>query len=336
MTFGDSLARKVEEARRSAAYANYLRAREAVVAMLDAADADPSEYWAEELENVEYLLDASPLIVEQLRRHCYHVTGIWPYNYRAHRDAARDQHRAKLDALLELGGGSDLFVPESPALGGFGFPLEEGLVNLDTLKFFEALLALQRGEVLAGLRESGERRIVWEIGAGWGGFAYQLKTLFPNVTYVITDLPQLFLYSGTYLPTLFPDASVHFCTDGDVNDWLRHDFVFVPSTALAAVTPPRLDLVVNMVSFQEMTTEQVRAYSEHAHALEAPFVYSLNRERSNYNPELDGVGAILSERFWLHELKLLPVSYQQMLDRKVRADDPNRYRHLIGWRRTSA
>ena len=52
------------------------------------------------------------------------------------------------------------------------------------------------------------RKLVWEIGAGWGGFAYQFKTLFPDVTYVIVDLPELFLFSATYLMTLFPEAKV--------------------------------------------------------------------------------------------------------------------------------
>jgi hypothetical protein len=367
MTFEETLRRRLDSARQAPAYSNYLRARGAVLRMLDVAELGferPSEYWTEELANIDYMLDASPLVICRLRHHCYQVTGIWPYHYRTHRDVARDQHRAKLDALFELGG-SDLFVPESPELGGFGFAFEEGLVNIDTLKFFEALLALERGEVLGGFRDASERGVVWEIGAGWGGFAYQFKSLFPNVTYVITDLPQLFLYSATYLATLFPDAKIHFHTGEhslfDSNEWLHHDFVFVPNTALEAIAPPRVDLAVNMVSFQEMTTEQVERYVEHAHELGTPFLYSLNRERSTYNPTLRGVSAIVREHYWPHEITLLSVSYQQMLpasrgpngkrdkamagkkakdkaryaqpDQAPQADEDNRYRHLIGWRR---
>src|SRR3712207_8746167 len=79
------------------------------------------------------------------------------------------------------------------------------LYNLDTLKFCEALIALQRGGVLGALRADGPRRVVVEVGSGWGGFAYQLKTLCPQLTIVLVDLPELFLFSGTYLRTLFPE-----------------------------------------------------------------------------------------------------------------------------------
>ena len=49
-----------------------------------------------------------------------------------------------------------------------------------------------------------------EIGAGWGGFAYQFKTLFPKTTYVVVDFPELFLFSASYLVTVFPEAKVRF------------------------------------------------------------------------------------------------------------------------------
>jgi hypothetical protein len=332
VTFSEQLAQRIEIAAGSAAYSNYQRARAALLGMLDEASAAPSSYWGEELAGMEYMLDASPLVIARLRHHCYHVTGVWPYNYREQRPAKRDRqyddHRRKLDALLEIGR-RDLFVPESPALGGFGFAFDEGLVNIDTLKFFEAMIALDRGEVLGEFRESGERKVVWEIGAGWGGFAYQFKTLFPDATYVITDLPQLFLYSATYLATVFPDARIGFHSRaGDDVDWLEHDFVFVPYPSLDAVAPPRLDLVVNMVSFQEMTTEQVQRYVERAHEAGASFLYSLNRERSRFNTELTGVSPILEQRFWPHEISLLPVGHQESLDGGSKRDE-NRYKHLV-------
>ena len=100
-------------------------------------------------------------------------------------------------------------MPESPALGGFGYDIDGRLFNVDTLKFYEVLIGMERGGVLAALRER-ERPVVCEIGAGWGGFAYQFKTLFPRSTYVIVDFPELFLFSATYLATVFPDARLAF------------------------------------------------------------------------------------------------------------------------------
>src|SRR3989338_2336289 len=81
-------ASRVEEARKSQAYQNYLQVRDAVFKMMSHApnggEALPSAYWREELSGMEYMLDASPLIIEKLRHHCYHLTGVREYDYRPH------------------------------------------------------------------------------------------------------------------------------------------------------------------------------------------------------------------------------------------------------------
>ena len=134
--------------------------------------------------------------------------------------AREDETRARMAeklAMLRALGDDSLLVPEARELGGFGFELDGGLYNVDTLKFFEVMIALERGAVLPRLLEPGGRRLVWEIGAGWGGFARVFKTVVPNTTYLIVDLPELFLFSGTYLQRLFPDAVIRYWSgeDGD-------------------------------------------------------------------------------------------------------------------------
>ncbi|MEJ7786581.1 MAG: putative sugar O-methyltransferase [Solirubrobacteraceae bacterium] len=370
----DAVARRVSDLADSSAYRAYREVRDRVLAIKDADAArggSPSAYWQAELRWFEYMLDAGPLVVNQLRWHTHHVTGIKAYDYREHRDSKRLS--ARLEALRQRaaeGPDGDLFVPEHPALGGFGFHDAGGrLFNVDTLKFMEVLIALSEGAVLGAFREPRrERKVAWEIGAGWGGFAYQFKTLCPDTTYVIVDLPELFLFSAVYLRTVFPDATMRFYTEVDdaelFDDWEEVDFVFIPHTRLDLVRPPRCDLAINMVSFQEMTTEQVRGYVDHASDLGVRFLYSLNRERSRYNPELDGVSRILAERYWPHEIEVLPTSYVKGLagaakptapvrggraaelarrvaagarrsaPRPPRPDDD--YRHVIGWRRQGA
>src|SRR4051812_47766827 len=108
MLVADSLQSRIEELRRSPAYANYERARDEVLRMKER-DAgrdgsDPSTYWQEELAGFEYLFDASPLMVDKLRHQCYHVTGLKVYDYRSHKDRGREQIAAKLERLVELGG----------------------------------------------------------------------------------------------------------------------------------------------------------------------------------------------------------------------------------------
>ncbi len=345
---------RVAQLRSSAAFENYEWVRERVFRLRDLEGErtggvySPSEYWAEELHNFEYMLDAGPLIIDKLREHTFHVTGLKVYDYRSNKDAARALLAEKLEALGKLEG-DELLVPEARELGGFGFELDGALYNVDTLKFYEVMIALQRGEVLAELRDHDERKLVWEIGAGWGGFAYQFKTVCPHVTYVIMDFPELFLFSAVYLKTLFPEARIAIHDAGPLGDvlnrWRELDFIFVSNTFLEEFRPQRLDLAINMVSFQEMTGAQVEAYVGAARSLGAPYLYSLNRDRSPYNTELSSVSEIIERHFWPHEIELLPVAYTKMLNKVKKAKQlkakiaggvrrsPNDYRHIIGWQR---
>lgn len=323
-------------------YAAYLRARDAVLRMKAASSGGASAYWAEELEQIDYMIEASPLIVRKLRHHAFHITGIRPYDYRDKGDGRREHFEARLEALRALGGDA-LLVPESPALGGYGYRIGGRLFNVDTLKFYEVLIGMERAGVLDAVRRAAQP-VVCEIGAGWGGFAYQFKTLFPQATYVIIDFPELFLFSATYLGTLFPDARILFADvdgSGSIEGWREADFIFVPHTHTRLVSTLPLDLTVNMVSFQEMTDAQVRGYAAMAASAGCPLLYSMNRERSLYNTELTSVSEALSDWYSLTEVTVLDTDYTSVFKRPPKSRrpvDPSepRYRHLVGRLEASA
>ncbi|HEV8396033.1 MAG TPA: putative sugar O-methyltransferase [Vicinamibacterales bacterium] len=323
-------------------YDAFLRARDAVLRMKQGESApagsavDPSTYWSEELENIDYLIEASPLIVRKLRHHAFHITGIRPYDYRSKGDGRREHFEQRLQALRALGGDA-LAVPESPALGGFGYDVGGRLFNVDTIKFYEVLIGMERGGVLPALR-GVDRPVVCEVGSGWGGFAYQFKTLFPRTTYVLVDFAELFLFSATYLGTVFPDASLLFVDPAAAEPlagWRDADFVLVPHTAASLVSQLPLDLTVNMVSFQEMTAAQVRGYAALAATAGCPLLYSLNRERSPYNTELVSVTQELAEHYRLTEVPVLETDYTSAMKKPPKATrmvERNElgYRHVVG------
>jgi putative sugar O-methyltransferase len=124
----------------------------------------------------------------------------------------------------------------------------------------------------------------WRSARGWGGFAYQLKTLFPNTTYIIVDLPPTLLFSATYLKAAFPDARMKFYGERPeqelFDDLDQTDFVYLPAHALARARVPAVDVAVNLASFQEMTTEQVTGYVQKLADSGCRQLYSLNRDRS--------------------------------------------------------
>jgi hypothetical protein len=339
------LAERVEGLRDTAAYRCFERVREEVLRMKDAevATSDrPSAYWQEELGAIEYVLDASPLVIEKLRHHIQLVTGVRPYDYRRGADEKQTLFEEKLAALRAIGDDA-LLVPEAELLGGFGFEIDGALYNIDTLKFYEAFIALDAAGLLAQFHDGRDRQVVLEIGSGWGGFAYQLKTLFPETCYVLVDLPELFLFSAVYLLTAFPEARVSFWRDDRpvapyaIDDY---DFVFVPHTSFDNLELDRIDLAINMVSFQEMTTEQVQRYVDRLHAIGCPHLYSLNRDRSPYNRELTSVREILATRYDLREIAVLPVPYTKLMSRAELAErrptvpgkSSTDYRHVVGAR----
>ncbi len=311
-----NVAKIVGGAEQEAAYNSYITMRPYILKMMEMNNKDSgtaSAYWEEEMAGFDYMLDASPLLIRKLREHCYHITGIRSYEYRAHHSHAAPQFAAKLEALRKLDT-DNLFVPESPEMGGFGHVINNVLVNIDTLKFYESLIAMNKAGLLAGIKKKPSA--VLEVGAGWGGFAYQFKTLFPDSTYIIVDLPPTMLFSATYLATQFPKAKMFIYGRDDVKllktNLLDYDFVFIPHYAFPDVELQQLDLAINMVSFQEMTTEQVSGYMRRLATLGCKNLYSHNRDRSKHNNQLTSVSDLFKNYYHTEEIKILPVSYTNL------------------------
>lgn len=329
------LRRSIEEARDTGIFRHYEQVRDIVLRMMDdASEYGASAYWKEELAGFDYMFDAGPLLIAKLREHAYHLTGLRSYEYREHHTDQASRFASKLRRLKEVDSGN-LFVPEAPQLGGFGHRLGGQMVNLDTLRFYECLIALDRAGVISQLRGQGRHRIL-EIGAGWGGFAYQLKTLFPNTTYIIVDLPPTLLFSATYLKATFPDARMKFYgeqPDEELFDELdQTDFIYLPAHAFARARVPPVDVAANLASFQEMTTEQVTGYVEQLADSGCRQLYSLNRDRSRYNNELSTVTEIMETRYRVERLEVLDVPYTVLSKKPEKSEglSPTDYRHQIG------
>ena len=334
-TAASTLRDSIEKARNSAAFRHYEHVRDLVLRMLDEArDYEPSTYWQQEVEGFDYMFDASPLVIARLREHEYHLTGLRSYEYRQHHADYARRFASKLRRLRDVDT-SNLFLPDSEALGGFGHRIDGQLVNLDSLKFYECRIALDRAGVINQLRAAGRHRVI-EIGAGWGGFAHHLKTLFPNLTYTIVDLPQTLLFSATYLKAMFPGARIRMYGEGPVESLFdevdQTDFLFLPAHAFARLPIPPALLAVNLASFQEMTTAHVTGYVNKLADSGCRHVYSLNRDRSRYNEELSTVTELLESRYRVERLEVLDVPYTVLVSRPGKPVDPSAadYRHLIG------
>jgi putative sugar O-methyltransferase len=319
------LVKRIEAYKKNDVFQYYLLARDRVLEMIEESHVrndNVSLYWQNELRGFEYLLDASPLIIQKLREHCFHLTGIRSYEYRKHHIHQRKKFVRMLEKLRQQDQ-HNLYVPEPNVLGGFGHIIDGQMVNFDTLRFYGDLIAMDRGGILDSFREDKDKRkIVLEIGAGWGGFAYVFKTLFQNTSYVIFDLPQTLLFSAVYLRAAFPSASILLFGDKpqDIlfDDVQSYDFVLLPHYFFENIHKiKQLDLAINIASFQEMTSEQVNGYVSKLHDSNCPFIFSHNRDHSPHNPQLTTVSAILEKYYQVVELNgMVDVYHNDILSPK--------------------
>ena len=316
------------------AYDDYRDVRRRVQDWRGAGDAATMELTDAERRMVEGLAplwDASPETIARLRHWCEPITGIRAADY-AHASSDLTRWLKREVAFLRRQFGRDLFVQESAALGGFGCGLRGDRYNEDTLKFFKAIAALHDGGVLQECRGTIPRRLVWEIGGGWGGFAHQFKTLCPNTTYMITGIPDALLVSAVYLRAVSSTSRCRFydssSPDALFRDWEGVDFIFVPENALGRLRPPRVDLTVDIMALRNMAAPRVWSHVQHAFEFGARYFYSI---LPAVRASLDGpsVWGTIERRYWTHPVP--PRVDGDKFDSGIVRDGD--YAHLVGWRR---
>ena len=312
------------------AYAHYLRARTHIEAMRavepgGGLTADEQQM----LSAFEPLWAADRWTIASLRREAAaagvarHEEYVGPGADGAQRRLDKDLRR-----LFKMGEPA-LWIDEPAALGGFGVTGRGGLYNDDTVRFYRVLSLMQDAAVLRHFR-GRTRKTVWEIGGGWGGFAYQFTRVCPNVTYLITAAPSLLLASAAYLMTLRPDAGVRFYDparpDDFWADWNSVDFAFAPESVVETMRPPSsdlaLDLVVDMGTLDRMTTARAAAHVQRAYALASTYFFSICDPAA-------AVRAAVETLYWPH-----PVSAPLYLQRRLAVPAGTSY--LLGWRRLHA
>jgi hypothetical protein len=325
------------------AYERYVNVREWASEIRDSNDdalaLSPSEQRTRDA--LAHLWQATPATIAKLRHSCEPISGSRASDYEPPSAALKKRVRRGV-ASMRRWAGDDLLVSEPAALGGFGCSVGTGpgRYNADTVKFFNTLVALRDAAVLGAFERSTTRGLVWEIGGGWGGFAYQFKTICPNVTYVITGLPELLLVSAVYLMTLAPEARVRFhraTTAGELwRNWEDVDFVFAPETALAQCRPPRLDLTLDLAVLSEMTPPRVRTHVRTAYEFGSRYFYSLRADGGWGDDATSLVRRAIERWYWPHPV---PPRIQAAEEKKYAAGKASLdvgHTHLVGWRRIHA
>lgn len=165
---------------------------------------------------------------------------------------------------------------------------------------------------------------------GYGGLAHSLGLILKGkITYCIIDLPELLLISGTYLALTNPNQSIYIYesesfTPEFVREGIkRFDFVLVPHFALSKLKAiGDIALLINTLSFQEMTTRQVNEYLEFGASHLSGYLYSDNTDAHTLNKELRLLSELLSNYF---ELFPSPMFYDKLYRGSIGEWQPRKY-----------
>lgn len=322
--------RRADERRAARAWATYTELRPRMVLMKSAAGVTTT------MPELQPLWDATPEMLMRLRHFGACVGGSRPSDYVDVSEEGKRQFRAQLRKLRD-DAGDDLLVPEPRRFGCFGFARDGNVHTADTLRYFEVLSALRLAMALPSSASVRTRTVVWEIGGGWGGLAYQFKTLFPQVTYVLSAHPDQLLLSATYLSVLFPRAVIRFygeCSDKELwRNLKKVDFVFVPDTVVGSIGLQSLDLVIDLMALEPMARPAAEDHVRSAFNLGAPFFYSALPALSS--GASSNLRALLARYYWLHEIPISQapkrdafVPWPRPTDAKIAART-----HVVGWKR---
>jgi hypothetical protein len=268
---------------------------------------DASRYWTQELESLDYLLCANSRLLNRLREHFFWITGDFVYRYKEHHHESSwfNQLNFRFHEICKKFP-KHKFIYEPKELSGFGYPIGNGMVNIDTIKFNESLIAL--GLAFPDLYNVKDGYIL-EIGGGWGGFAHALKQTNPRIKVILVDFPEILLLAATYLYATNPEKKIQVLNSSEID--VTADFVLCTNSN-SHLIPENIDVhvVANICSFQEMTSEQIVQYINLARKVSAKGIYSHNREKSPYNVEMNSISSIMkSEGLLENNIEIFPSSY---------------------------
>ena len=138
--------------------------------------------------------------------------------------------------------------------------------------------------------DKNRRKVVVDIGSGYGGLDRLLSYYVPNSCFILVDLPETLLLTSYYMEYNFPHKKIALLSDiaDRLDDFdslvLEYDFIIVPPSVVEKIPSASVDLAMNSASLGFMQHDYVKYYLEHIYRMLRPrgHFYSLNKEYSDH------------------------------------------------------
>jgi hypothetical protein len=275
--------------------------------------ASASPIWSEVTSVFSYLMNLSPEDFRNIRFHTGLFSGSsWDYWHR-YPEPDPEVEAEKLGYIQAIQGVPEKYwIGEPPTLGiprPLGVNYRGNIINYNIASFQWCVSSLYHAGALSSAAETKQKQLIVEIGGGYGGLAHSLGNILERqATYLLIDLPEMFLFQGAYLAVNNPEKAIYvydsetFSPEFLARDIYDYDFALIPNFALDKLHAiQEIAFLINIASFQEMTEEQVREYLDFAKKGTTYCIYSDNLDRHPYNRTgLASVSTLLEEYFDLN------------------------------------
>jgi len=273
-----------------------------------------SQLWCDVLQHLDYIRELSDGQLNFIRTHTSFITGTFCYAY-THlpvRNADDDTKERDLGLVFSY---KVLTQDLPPAYHGsepvpnsvtenVGVWWRGKFLTDDLMRYQRTVTNLYRAGLLP--LETERRRVYLEIGGGYGGLAHQISNIKGNNScYIIIDLPNMLFWSGVYLRLNNPEKKIYIYDVETYSELGIHkivdtyDFVLLPNYLIHQVDNFSLvDVAINMLSFQEMSDDQIEGYCRFLKRYVTGWIYSDNFSRHVFNQQLTkSVFEILASHF---------------------------------------
>lgn len=304
---------------------------------LDAAS--NAKIWTEVSSMFDYVINISEENLKHIRLHTSPITGEYVLTY-WHQQPFIDPDSFSRDCgymSLTEDIPEEYWVSEPRLLDldvALGVTYQDKVINKTFVRYQSCVSNFYHMGIFNEIRKNEGTKYILEIGGGFGGLAHALKPLFgPRTTYIIVDIPTTLLFSASYLAVNNPKSNIYiydprsFTAEFVQNELADYDFVLLPDYSLDKLyNLPYLNIAINMMSFQEMSTPEIEKYLKFTSDKLIGYIYSNNIDRHPINNDLSG-GSVTD--LLLKYFKLFP-STESYDDPSINSVHPWFYRFYFG------
>ncbi|WP_172656496.1 putative sugar O-methyltransferase [Catenovulum maritimum] len=264
----------------------------------------PSEVWLDAIKHLNFVFDLSEESLDYIRMHTGFITGVawFQHAHQPYRQWNSERLKNELPLIQryeELTNGlPEKYAIEEPcnksAINNLGVRYNNKLISNDVLRYQRCITNLYNSNVFEHLENEISHPVTVEIGAGYGGVAHQIASAILNKgTYIIVDLPEILFWSINFIRINNPDKKlwIYDAESFDLDEFKRsyknYDYIFIPNYMSEILKVlESVDLYVNLLSFQEMSQQQVAFYLDLIQRNLNGVFYSENFSKHWMNTEL--------------------------------------------------